>query len=117
MNISKIKALYALLTDGITGIIKYVLKAINTQVLGKIKDKETASKYLKDAQATYALVRTILDNHADDITAEKKKRGEAILAAIEEFTKALEDFKVEETELDEIIAKINTAIDAFKKTK
>jgi len=117
MNISKIVALYALLTDGVTGIVKYVLKAINTQVLGKIKDKETASKYLKDAQATYTLVRTVLDNHADDISDEKKKRGEAILAAIEEFTKALEDFKVEETELDKIIAKINTAIDAFKKTK
>ena len=117
MNISKIKALYALLTDGVTGIFKYLLKAINTQVLGKIKDKETAAKYLKDAQATYVLVRTVLDNHADDISDEKKKRGEAILAAIEELTKALEDFKFEETELEGIVVKINEAINAFKKTK
>lgn len=115
MGISKLKAIWALLTGGITGILKYLLTAFNRQVLGKITNKETGLKYLKDAQAVYAFVRAILDNHKNDLTEEKKKRGEAVLAAIEELTKALEDFEVDVDELNAIIAKVNEAIDAFKK--
>ena len=117
MKISTIIALYALLTGGVWGVLKYLLNAINTQVLGKIKDKATGLKYLKDVQAVYALVRAILENHANDISQERKISGEAILAALEELTKALEDFEVNETELDGIIAKVNAAIDSFKKAK
>ena len=117
MGISRLKSLLALLTGGIAGLIKYLLGVINTKVFGKIKDKETGLKYLKDAQAAYALVRALLENHAADLSEEKRKRGDAILAAIEELTKALEDFEVNETELDGIIQKVNAAIDSFKKAK
>lgn len=117
MDISTIKSLFALVTGGITGLLKYLLTSFNTQILSRIQDKETGLKYLKDAQAAYALVRAVLENHADDLSDERRKRGEAILAAIEELTKALEDFHVNETELDGIIAKVNDAVDAFKRTK
>lgn len=117
MRVNKLKSLYALLTGGVTGLLKYLLDALNTQILGKIKNKEDGLKYFKDAQAANALVRAILDNHSGDISEERRKKGEAILAAIEELTKALEDFEINETELDGIIAKVNAAIDSFKKAK
>ena len=117
MKISKIKGTIALITGGVSGFLKFLLKTFNEQILGKITDKETGLKYLRDAQAVYALVRAILTNHDKDLSDEKKKRGNAILAAIEELTKALEDFEVNEDELESIVKKVNEAIDAFKKAK
>ena len=117
MEISKMKAMLALLTGGVAGIIKYVLDVFNQQVLAKIPNKETGAKYLKDAQAVYTLLRAIMDNHADDFSAQRKEIFVAILAAVEELTKVLEDFTVSETELDAVVAKIQAAIDAWKKAK
>lgn len=117
MNIGKIKAALALLTGGLSGLIKYVLKVFNEQVLGKIPDKETGAKYLRDAQATYSFLRAIMENHSSDLSEDRKEKLNAILSAIEELTKALEDFEVNETELDGIIKKVSDAIDAFKKAK
>ena len=117
MSTSKIKAAFTVLFGGISGLIKYVLNVFNEQVLAKIPNKETGAKYLRDAQAIYAFLRAIMDNHSADISDERKKCLEAVLAAIEEFTKALEDFKVEETEFGAIVEKVEDAIDAFKKAK
>lgn len=117
MTISKFKAIFALLTGGVGGILKYLNTVINTQILGKIKDKETALKYLKDAQALYALVNTIFVNHGDTLSEGKKKAVEAVLAAINELIKVLEDFQIEENEIASIIEKVNAAINAFKKAK
>lgn len=117
MNISKIKVALALLTGGLAGMIKYVLRLFNEQVLGRIPNKEVGAKYLRDAQATYAFIRAIVDNHNEDLSEERVARLNAILEAIEELTKALEDFDVNETELDGIIKKVSDAIDAFKKAK
>ena len=117
MNIGKIKAALALLTGGLAGLIKYVLKVFNEQVLGKIPNKETGAKYLRDAQATYAFLRAIMENHSADLSEDRKEKLNSILSAIEELTKALEDFEVNETELDGIIKKVSDAIDAFKKAK
>lgn len=117
MNISKIKAALALITGGLAGIIKYVLNVFNKQVIGRIPDKETAAKYLKDAQATYAFLRSIMEIHSEDLSEDRKGKLNAILAAIEELTNSLEDFEVNETELDEIFKKVSDAIDAFKKAQ
>lgn len=117
MKISKIKAALALLTGGLGGAIKYLLDVINTQLLGKIPNKETAAKYLRDVQAVDALLRAILGNHASDISEKRKECMEAILEALAELSKALEDFTITEDELDFIIVKVNAAIDAFKKAK
>ena len=117
MDINKVKALYALLTGGIGGILKYINRTVNTQLLGKIKDKETALKYIKDVQAIYALCRTLLDNHGDKLSESKKKAADKVLAALEELTKALEDFRIDDEEVDAIIERINDAIDAFQAAK
>lgn len=117
MEISKLKALYALLTGGIPGIIKYILGLFNTQVLGRIPNKEEGAKYIKDAQAVYAFIRAILDVHQADFSDKRKESLETILAAIEELTKAIEDFEMSETELTAIVDKIKVAIDAWKAAK
>lgn len=117
MNISKLKAAFSLLTGGISGLIKYILKIFNVQILGKIPNKEVGLKYLRDVQATYAFLRTIIENHSGDLSEDRKEKLNVILIAIEELTKALEDFEVNETELDGIIKKVSDAIDAFKRAK
>ena len=117
MFLNKIKAMYSLLTGGVTGLIKYSLTAFNTKVLGKIKDKESAAKYLKDAKATYAFVGALIVNHADDLTPAKKAAADATLAAMQEFTNALEDFEVNKKEFDRITDKIKACIDAWKAAK
>lgn len=117
MNISKIKGMFALLTGGLAGLIKYVLDAFNTQVLGKIPNKETGIKYVKDAQALSAFVGAILANHSEDLSEKRKAVLEAILAAVDELAKSLEDFQVNQEELDAIIDKVQAAIDAWKKAK
>lgn len=117
MKFSRLKGIIALVTGGFGGIIKYGLEVFNDQVLSKITDKESGLKYLKDAQAVYAFIRAIMENHSADFSEERKACLVAILAAIEELTKALEDFKVNETEFDAIVAKVEAAIDAWKKAK
>jgi Rad3-related DNA helicase len=114
MEISKLKALLALLTGGVPGILKYILGLFNTQVLGRIPNKEEGAKYIKDVQAVYALIRTILDVHQEDFAEKRKESLETILAAIEELTKAIEDFEMSENELTAIVDKIKVAIDAWK---
>lgn len=117
MVISKIKGAFALLTGGLAGIIKYFLTVFNTQVLARIPNKEAGVKYIKDIQAVYALIKTIMENHSADISDKRKECLGKILAALEELNKAIEDFTVSEDELEVIIEKVKEAIDAWKKSK
>lgn len=115
MSWSKIKAIYALVTGGVAGFLKFELDVFNNKVLAKITSKEAGLKYMHDVQAVYVLIRTILTNHADDISEKAKAAGDAILATLEELTKALEDYRISEDELDAIIDKVKAAIDVWKK--
>lgn len=116
-SISTIKSAWALITGGFTGLIKYIVIAINTQILSRIKDKETALLYLRDVQAAILLISTVLDNHKDCLSEARQKAGKAILESLNTLAAALEDFEVDEAELDAIIASINAAIDAWKAAK
>lgn len=117
MKISKLKAALSLLTGGFAGIIKYVLNVFNEQVLGRIPNKEAGFKYLKDAQAVYAFIGAVMENHSADLSEERKACLSSILSAVGELTKALEDFAINEQELDDIVTKVKDAIDAWKKAK
>ena len=114
MKFSKIKAVIALVFGGMAGVIKYALNVFNEQVLGRITDKVTGAKYIKDAQAVIALLQAILENHADDFSEQRKAVLKTIIEAIDELAKALEDLNVSEEELDSIIEKVKAAIDAWK---
>lgn len=116
MCISKRKAAFALLKDGTAGIIKYFLDVSNEQVLARIPNKDVGLKYLKDVSCLYVCLRSIMENHATDISERCKACLESILATMEELTLALEDFNVNETEFKSIVEKAKVAIDAFKKS-
>ena len=115
--LQRFKAIFALVTGGFTGIIKYWLDVFNTQILAKIPNKEAGTKYLKDAQAVYACLRAFMENHSEDLSEKRKQSLATILSAIDELTKALEDFNVDEEELDMIVAKVKEAIDSYKKNR
>ena len=117
MKISKLKSIFALLTGGLAGLIKYVLDLFNTQILGRITNKETGLKYIKDVQAFSTFLRVIIENHSDDFSEGHKAALNSILAAVDELSKALEDFEINQDELDAIIEKVKDAIDAWKKAK
>ena len=114
---SKVKGLFALVFGGYEGLIKYAVGIFNENVLAKIPNKETAAKYLSDAQAVCTLIRVVLANHGDSFTEGRKASLEAILAAIEELSKALEDFTVSESEIEAITEKVKDAITVWKKAK
>lgn len=117
MQFSKFRAMLALAFGGMSGVVKYTLDVFNSQVLGKLTDKEAGARYIKDAQAVNALLRAIMENHSTDLSEKRKESLSKILEAIEELIKALEDFKIEPDELDAIIEKVKDAIDAFKTAK
>lgn len=114
MKISKLKAIFALLLGGPVGLIKYALGIFNEQVLSKIPNKEVGVKYIKDTLAVSCLLRTILENHEDSISEKRKAVIGAILAALEELAKALEDFEVNQNEIDSIVEKVQKAISTWK---
>ena len=117
MNASRLKALWIMLTGGVSGILKYGIDLFNTQVLGKISNKEEAVKYVEDAKAVYSLISAILKNHESDLTPDRKASLEAILAAVSELTNAIDDFEMTEDELTAIVGKIKIAIDVWKAAK
>jgi hypothetical protein len=117
MKISKLKSIFVLLTGGLTGLIKYVLDLFNTQILARIPDKETGLKYIKDVQAFSVFLRTVVEIHSDDLSDSRKAALNSILAAVDELAKALEDFEINQDELDAIIEKVKDAIDAWKKAE
>lgn len=115
MNISTWKSIVALLTGGVKGLLKYGITAINTQVLANIKNKEDVKKYLLDVQLCTSCISGIVDNHKDDISDTTKESMKTIVEALDSLAKALEDFEVNETEINEIVDKIKIAIDSFRK--
>ena len=117
MTISKLKSVFILLTSGLSGLIKYVLDLFNTQVLARISNKDVGIKFIKDAQALSAFLRAIIENHSDDFSEGRKVALNSILVAVDELAKALEDFEINQEELDAIIEKVKEAIDTWKKAK
>lgn len=114
---SKIRGLFALIFGGYEGLIKYAVGIFNDKVLSKIPNKETAAKYLSDAQAVCTLIRVVLANHGDSFTEGRKASLEAILKSIEELSKALEDFSISADEIDSITEMVQEAINVWKKSK
>lgn len=117
MKISTIKAVFALIIGGPSGFVKYLVTIFNDQVLTRIQDKDTALKYLKDVQAVQGLVSSLIENHKSDISEKKFAAAKAVLETIQELTKALEDFHVDDPEIEGIVEKIKAAINAWKAAK
>lgn len=110
----KIKAGWAFLRGDVISIIEFGVDIVNTQFLSKIPNKEVGVMYLKDVQALTSAVGAILDNHASQMSQEKKVAGDALIDALNELAKALEDFNISPDECTMLVDKIKAAIEAFK---
>lgn len=112
MNISKIKAAWAFLTGGWSGLAQYLLQAVNA-VLEKC-DAEKCRKTATIAISVAAIVKTACDVFAP----EKYKVAAAnTVDALETLATALEDGQLTEAELNDNIDAISTCVEAWKEVK
>ena len=112
MNISKIKAAWAFLTDGWSGLAQYLLKAVNA-VLAKC-DAEKCKKTATIAISIAAVVKTACEVFAPD---KYKSAAGKTVEALETLAVALEDGNLTSDELDANIKAISACVDGWKEVK
>ena len=112
MNISKIKAAWAFLTGGWSGLAQYMLKAVNA-LLAKC-DADKCKRTATIAISIAAIVKTACDVFAPD---KYKSAAAKTVDALETLAVALEDGNLTEDELNTNIDAISTCIDAWKEVK
>lgn len=108
MKISKLKALWSLVTGGWSGLIVYILEAINN-ALNKL-DPEKISKVSEVVthigNALVALVPLLPSKY--------QNAADMTIAAISKLAEALKDGAVSEQELNDEIDAVKKAIQAWK---
>ena len=112
MNISKIKAAWAFLTGGWSGLAQYMLKAVNA-LLAKC-DADKCKRTATIAISIAAIVKTACDVFAP---AAYKAAAAKTVDALETLAVALEDGNLTEAELNANIDAISSCIDAWKEVK
>ena len=112
MDISKIKAAWAFLTDGWSGLAEYLLTVVN-KVLSKC-DAEKMRKTATIAISVAAVVKTACEVFAPD---KYKDAAAKTIAALESLAVALEDGNLTSDELDANIKAISACIDGWKEVK
>ena len=111
MNISKLGALWSLMTGGWAGLAVYILEALNKWLatLDQSKLAQAALVAKSVANAIDALAPLVPAKYADAI--------KSTTAAVSTLASALADGKVTQEELDANIDAIEAAIDAWKAVK
>lgn len=112
MNISKIKAAWAFLTDGWSGLFKYLLESVNS-LLAKC-DAEKMKSAAKIALGIASIVKTACDTFAPD---KYKDAATKTIDAIKDLSLSIEDGVLSSAELNANIEAINICIDAWKEVK
>lgn len=111
MNISKLKALWALATGGWAGLATYILEAVNAAL-----KKLDQTKLAQMAQVV-GCVLAALKALSPLLPAKYAKACAATIEAVDELAQALADGKVTEEELDAIVDGIEAAIVAWKEAR
>lgn len=120
MNINlwdKIKIGFAAMFGGVAGLVKALLNWFNNKVLSRIKDKETATKYVQDIRDVRFYLCAIFARHTEWMSDERRKAADMTLAAIDALCAALEDWQVTPEELDKLVDAVKAAVDAWKVAK
>lgn len=109
MNISKLKALWALATGGWAGLAVYILEAVNKWLakLDQEKLAQTAAIVKSIANALAILIETFLPIRF-------VRAAKTTLDALNTLATALADGKITQEELDANIDAIEAAIEAWK---
>lgn len=111
MDISKLGALWSLMTGGWTGLATYILEAVNKQL-----KKLDPTKLAQFAQVT-GCVASALRALAPLLPEKYRIAVTVTIAAVDDAAKALADGKIEQDELDKVIDAVEAAIVAWKETK
>lgn len=112
MDISKIKAAWAFLTGGWSGLAEYLLKVVNAG-LAKA-DTEKLRKTATIAINVAAVVKTACDVFAPD---KYRDAAAKTVEALRSLAVALEDGELSSAELNANIEAVNACIDAWKAVK
>ena len=111
MDISKLGALWSLMTGGWSGLAVYILEAINKwlAIIDQSKIAQVALVVKSVSNAIDALAPLLPAKYADAV--------EATTAAVSKLAESLADGKVTKEELDDNIDAVEAAINAWKKVK
>ena len=112
MNISKIKAAWAFLTGGWSGLAQYMLGIVNKALA--LCDAEKCRKCATVAISIAAVVKTVCDIFAPD---KYKVAAANTIDALETLASALEDGTLTNDELNSNIDAISNCINAWKAVK
>lgn len=111
MNISKLGALWSLMTGGWAGLAQYILEAVNAQL------KKLDPTKLAQLAQVIGCIASALRSLAPLLPEKCRNAIVVTIAAVDDAAKALADGKVEPDELDKIIDAVEAAIDAWKEAK
>lgn len=111
MDISRLGALWSLMTGGWAGLATYILEAVNRQLkkLDPAKLTQFAQVVGCIASALRALAPLLPEKYRNAVTV--------TITAVDDAAKALADGEVEQDELDKVIDSVEAAIVAWKETK
>ena len=111
MNISKLGALWSLMTGGWAGLAVYILEAINKWLatLDQSKIAQVALVVKSVSNAIDALAPLLPAKYTDAV--------KATTAVVSKLAESLADGKVTQEELDDNIDAVKAAIYAWKKVK
>ena len=112
MKWSNVKALWSLVTDGWSGLMKYGLEFVNG--LLKKLDVEKCQKASRIAVNIAAVVSAAIGVFVDE---KYREASNLTVDALKELAVALEDGQVTEEELDRNVKNIEKCIDAWKAVK
>ena len=98
-------------------IIHFALDWFNGSVLSKIKDKEEFAAYTEDVAQFGVFLDGVFTRHAKWMSEAKRAALVETIGAVKELASALKDCKVENSEIDSIIAKVAASMEAWKGAK
>lgn len=112
MNISKIKALWALMTGGWSGLARYILTVVNAG-LAKC-DAEKCKKAATVALSVSAIIKSAVDAFAPD---KYRDAATKTVEALNALALALEDGVLTQDEVSTNVTAISACVDAWKEVK
>ena len=98
-------------------IIHFALDWFNGSVLSKIKDKDEFAAYAEDVAQFGVFLDGVFTRHAKWMSEAKRAALVETIGAVKELASALKDCKVENSEIDAIIAKVAASMEAWKAAK
>lgn len=98
-------------------IIHFALDWFNGSVLSKIKDKEEFAAYAEDVAQFGVFLDGVFTRHSKWMSDAKRVALVETIGAVKELASALKDCKVENSEIDSIIAKVAASMEAWKGAK